>query len=140
MPQSSNIKNVKVSTDGKPDEGITTKQNYTAIRYGNEKGSLAFGHIHKDAAVTSGVMLRTPDAEHQFSLDIDGERKGWTTSTGPGNFQVECGSANEEDQDSLILNAKNGNIMITATNGKIRMQGNDIEIIAISYKGDGGNI
>ena len=140
MPQSSNIKNVKVSTDGKPDEGITTKQNYTAIRYGNEKGSLAFGHIHKDAAVTSGVMLRTPDAEHQFSLDIDGERKGWTTSTGPGNFQVECGSANEEDQDSLILNAKNGNIMITATNGKIRMQGNDIEIIAISNKGDGGNI
>ena len=140
MPQSSNIKNVKVSTDGKPDEGITTKQNYTAIRYGNEKGSLAFGHIHKDAAVTSGVMLRTPYAEHQFSLDIDGERKGWTTSTGPGNFQVECGSANEEDQDSLILNAKNGNIMITATNGKIRMQGNDIEIIAISNKGDGGNI
>ena len=140
MPQSDNIKNVKVSTDGKPDEGITTKQNYTAIRYGNEKGSLAFGHIHKDAADTSGVMLRTPDAEHQFSLEIDGERKGWTTSTGPGNFQVECGSANDEDQDSLILNAKNGNIMITATNGKIRMQGNDIEIIAISNKGDGGNI
>ena len=47
---------------------------------------------------------------------MDGQRKGWTTSTGPGNFNVECGSANEEAQDSLILNAKNGNILITATN------------------------
>ena len=35
---------------------------------------------------------------------------------------------------SLILNAKNGNILITATNGKIRLQGTDIELVAV---GDG---
>lgn len=131
MPQSQNIKNSKSGT---------TKQNYTAIRYGNEKGSISFGHIDKAGSVTSGVMLQTPDAEHQLSLDIDGEREGWTSCTSPGNFQVECGSANEEAQDSLILNAKNGNIDITATNGKIRLQGTDIEIIAIGDKGDRGNI
>jgi hypothetical protein len=85
-------------------------------------------------------MLQTPDSEHQLSLDIDGEREGWTTSTSPGNFQVECGSANEEAEDSLILNAKNGNIMITATNGKIRLQGTDIELVAIGANGDRGNI
>ena len=85
-------------------------------------------------------MLETPDGEHQLSLDLDGERTGWTVSTSPGNFQVECGSANEEPEDSLILNAKNGNICITATNGKIRLQGTDIELIAIGDKGDRGNI
>lgn len=132
MPQSQNIDNTKDSK--------TSKKNYSAIRYGNEKGSISFGHIAKGAEVTSGVMLQTPDAEHQLSLDIDGEREGWTTSTSPGNFQVECGSANEEAEDSLILNAKNGNIMITATNGKIRLQGTDIELVAIGANGDRGNI
>ena len=71
------------------------KQNYTAVRYGNEKGSIKFGHIHKKADVTAGVMLDTPDGRHQFSLDIDGQRKGWTSSTSPGHFQVECGSDKE---------------------------------------------
>ena len=132
MPQSQNIDNTKDSP--------STKKNYSAIRYGNEKGSISFGHIHKDAAVTSGVMLQTPDAEHSITLDVDGEREGWTSVVQPGNFQVECGSANEEPQDSLILNAKNGNICITATNGKIRLQGTDIELIAIGDKGDRGNI
>ena len=132
MPQSQNIDNTKDSP--------STKKNYSAIRYGNEKGSISFGHIHKDAAVTSGVMLQTPDAEHSITLDVDGEREGWTSVVQPGNFQVECGSANEEPEDSLILNAKNGNICITATNGKIRLQGTDIELIAIGDKGDRGNI
>lgn len=118
----------------------TAKQNYTAITYGNDHGAISFGHIHKQGDVTAAVMLQTPDGEHQFSLDKDGKRKGWTTSTCPGNFQVECGSANKEAQDSLILNAKNGNIIIKANNGKIRLEGTDIELIAVGEGGSKGNI
>jgi len=118
----------------------TAKQNFTAIRYGNDHGSISFGNIHKQGDVTAAVMLQTPDGEHQFSLDKDGQRKGWTTSTGPGNFQVECGSANKEAQDSLILNAKNGNIIIKANNGKIRLEGTDIELHAVGEGGSKGNI
>ena len=118
----------------------SAKQNYTAIKYGNNQGSIAFGQIHKQGDVTSSVMLETPDGEHQLSLDLDGERTGWTVSTSPGNFQVECGSANQEAEDSLVLNAKNGNILITATNGKIRMQGTDIELVAVGEGGAKGNI
>ena len=118
----------------------TAKQNYNEVGWGNDKGSVRMGHIHKQGDVTAGVILQTPDAEHQFSMDIDGQRKGWTTSTGPGAFSVECGSAMEEAQDSLILNAKNGNICITATNGKIRLQATDIELIAVGEGGSKGNI
>ena len=121
-------------------KGGSAKQNYTALRYGNNQGSIAFGQIHKQGDVTSSVMLETPDGEHQLSLDLDGERTGWTVSTSPGNFQVECGSANKEAEDSLVLNAKNGNILITATNGKIRMQGTDIELVAVGEGGAKGNI
>jgi hypothetical protein len=118
----------------------TSKQNYTAIRYGNDHGSISFGHIHKQGDVTSSVMLQTPDANHSFFLDKDGQRKGWTTSISPGNFQVECGSENQESEDSLILNAKNGNIIIKANNGKIRLEGTDIELIAVGEGGSKGNI
>ena len=121
-------------------KGGSAKQNYTALRYGNNQGSIAFGQIHKQGDVTSSVMLETPDGEHQLSLDLDGERTGWTCSTSPGNFQVECGSANQEAEDSLVLNAKNGNIIIMATNGKIRMQATDIELVAVGEGGAKGNI
>ena len=118
----------------------SAKQNYTAIKYGNNQGTIAFGQIHKQGDVTSAVMLETPDGEHQLSLDLDGERTGWTCSTSPGNFQVECGSANQEAADSAVINAKNGNIILLATNGKIRMQATDIELIAVGEGGAKGNI
>jgi len=120
--------------------GDGSKENYTEYEIKNDKGSVRLGSIDKQAAVTSGVSLNTPDGEHVFKLDIDGPRKGWTTSTGPGNFNVECGSANEEAQDTIMINAKNGNINIVATNGKIRLQGTDIELVAVGSGDDRGNI
>ncbi len=118
----------------------TAKQNFVAQQYGNSKGHIAFGKIHKQGDVTQGVSLNVPDGEHQLSLDIDGPREGWTCSTSPGNFQVECGSANEEEVDSLILEAKNGNIIIKASNGKIRMEATDIEMVTTGDGGGKGNI
>ena len=117
------------------------KQNYSAVRTGTDKGSISFGHIDKKATVTSGVKLDTPDGRHQLNLEIDGKRKGWTSSTSPGNFQVECGSDNVEADTTCVINALNGDICITATNGKIRLQGTDIELVAIGEGEQGkGNI
>ena len=118
----------------------TAKQNYTAIRYGNDHGSVSFGHIHKQGDVTAGVMLQTSDSNHSIFMDKDGQRKGWTTLTAPGNVQIEAGSANQEAQDTLMINSKNGNILITASNGKIRLEGTDIELIATGEGGSKGNI
>lgn len=118
----------------------TAKQNYTAIRYGNDHGSISFGHIHEKADVTAAVILQTPDGRHQLSMDKDGPRKGWTTLTAPGNIQMEAGGDNQEAQDTLMINAKNGNILIVASNGKIRLEGTDIELIATGEGGSKGNI
>ena len=117
------------------------KQNYTAVRYGTDKGSIKFGHIHKKADVTAGVMLETPDGRHAFYMDVDKPRKGWTTSTSPGNFQVMCGLDNEEAGNSMMLEAWNGDISIIARNGKIRLQATDIEMVAVGEAEEGkGNI
>ncbi len=120
--------------------GNNLKQNFTAIKYGNDHGSIAFGKIHKKADVTSDIMLAASDGEHFMSMDKDGQRTGWTTIMSPGNFQVECGSNREESDDACMINAKNGNIDIIATNGKIRLQATDIELIAVGGSVDKGNI
>ena len=116
------------------------KQNYTAIGLGNDKGSFQSGRVHKQGDVTAGPGLYTPDGEHQLSLDIDGKREGWTVSTSPGAFQVECGSKMEEAENAVIITAVNGDVSIVATNGKIRLQGTDIELVAVGEGQTKGNI
>jgi len=118
----------------------TAKQNYTAIRYGNDHGSVSFGHIHKDGAVTSDVLLQASDGRHGLTMDKDGPRKGWTTITAPGSISIMGGLDNTEAQDTVFINAQNGNVDIIATNGKIRLQGTDIELIAVGEGGSKGNV
>jgi len=135
--------NPTTSNDRLPNKsggGNNLKQNFTAIKYGNDHGSIAFGKIHKKADVTSDIMLAASDGEHFMSMDKDGQRTGWTTIMSPGNFQVECGSNREESNDTCMINAKNGNIDIIATNGKIRLQATDIELVAVGGSVDKGNI
>jgi hypothetical protein len=118
-------------------EGNNLKKTYTTVKYSNDHGSITFGHIDRESSVISDVMLRGSDGEHFFSMDKDGERNGWTTSMCPGNFQVECGSNRKKDDDTCMINAKNGNIDIIATNGKIRLQANSIELVAVGDNSEG---
>lgn len=126
--------------EGALPQNNTSKKSYTTIRYGNDHGSISFGHIHQDAAVTSDILLQASDGRHGITLDKDGSRKGWTTITSPGNFSLKCGMDNTEAQDSLFINAENGNINIIATNGKLRFQATDIEFVAVGEGGSKGNI
>jgi len=131
---------VKNASGNQDRDSSTAKQNYTAQTWSNEHGSITLGQVDYVGSVTSAFFVEAKDARHTFSLDNDGTRKGWTTSTSPGAFQVECGSDRVEAEDSLILEAKNGNIVIKAHNGKIRLQGTDIELIAIGEGETKGNI
>ena len=120
----------------------TAKQNYTAQTIGkNEKGSVWIGPIHKQGDVTSAVVLRNEqDRTHQLCLDIDGERPGSTTSTSPGKLQLTCGDNMKEAEDSCLIHAHNGNIIIKASNGKIRMEATDIEMVTTGEGETKGNI
>lgn len=134
MPTANNSKNTRNSN--------TSKKSYTTIRQGNDHGSINFGHIHQKADVISDVLLQASDGRHSISLDKDGVRKGWTTHTAPGNFQVRCGfdEGRTKEQDAMMICADNGNINIIALNGKIRLVADDIEFVAVGEKPSEGNI
>lgn len=127
----------------------TAQQNYTSQTIGkNEKGSVWIGAIHKQGDNTSAVALRNEqDGEHQLCLDIGPDRRSTTTSTSPGKFQVDCGKypwiedrAEKEAMESCLIHAHNGNIIIKASNGKIRMEATDIEMCTTGKGSTKGNI
>lgn len=117
----------------------TAKRNYTALEYGNDHGSIAFGKVHKKGDVTSSVMIQAKDGRHRFYMDNDGQRPGYTTLTSPGTTQIRSGMDLDAEQDGIVLIADNGDIDIIASNGKIRMVADDIELVAVGAL-DQGNI
>ena len=123
-----------------PNPTKTAEQNYCGIKYGNEKGSISMGQVHEKGDVTSGIMLQTPDSEHNFTMDISGKRKGHSILTSPGNVSVKCGMTNAESAESMSITADKGNICITATKGKIRMKCQDFELVTLGKGTDSGNI
>ena len=125
---------------GDRDGGNNLKQTYTGWKNTTDHGSIYFGKIHQNSDVIADFAVLCSDGEHFMSMDKDGQRPGWTTFMGPGCFQVECGSNREKSQDAVMINAKNGNIDIVASNGKIRLQANDIELIAVGEDTSEGNI
>jgi len=120
---------------------LTSKRNYTATRYGNDHGSISFGHLHKSGDVTSDVLLQASDGRHHITLEKDGDkRKGSTIIAAPGNFALRCGDDKTEAEDTCWINAVNGNIQLVATKGKIILQAEDVIIKAVGEGGSKGNI
>jgi lipopolysaccharide assembly outer membrane protein LptD (OstA) len=139
--QNLNEKCLPKNTKNNRQKGQAKKSN-TTISYGNDHGSIKFGQISQRADTTSDVLLQASDGRQALTMDKNGPRKGWTTITAPGNFQVRCGfdEGRKKEQDAMLLCADNGNINIVAVNGKIRLEADDIEIIARGEKTSEGNV
>ena len=127
----------------------TAEKNYTSLCIGsNEKGGVFLGGISKDGAVTNAVKLENKqDGEHQFCLEIDNNRRSSTTSTSPGRLSLTCGRypwiddrEEKEALDSCLIHAHHGNIIIKASNGKIRMEATDIEMVTTGEGETKGNV
>ena len=130
-------KNSKIANNR---DSNTAESNFHTIKYGQKDGSISFGRISKDGSCISDVLLQAEDGRHQISMDKNGPRKGWTSATCPGNFQVLCGMDKDGETESMVLCAQNGNISIRAINGRIRLEALDIDIIAKGTAPERGNI
>jgi hypothetical protein len=117
------------------------KESPNYVKYGTAEGQLEFGHLHLgtegelESDVTSGVMLQAYDSRHYMTMDIDGVRKGWTLNRSPGPTQTICASddagivGNEKGIGYFLL-SENGDIVIRAPKGRIRLSALDIDIRA----------
>jgi len=121
---------------------MSQKKNYHTIRYGTAEGEIKFGHIHTDN-VRSAVMLRSGHTfKHYITMDSDGKdhRKHGTICRSPGSFQIKAGDSVPDEQPGIYLDAKNGDIVIRAAAGRIRLEAIDIDVRATGSEGKRGNI
>ena len=127
---------------------MAQRKNYHTVRYGTRDGEIQFGHIHQDNN-ESAVMLRSGhDPLHYVTMDHTGKevRKHSTICKSPGSFLVKAGinakkSKNNESNDTgILLDSESGDIIIKAAKGKLRIEAQDIELIAKGYNGKTGMI
>jgi len=113
--------------------------NYNTIRYGNSDAEIKFGHINDDGKISSFTIRSGHEANHYISLESEGEphRKHGTIARSTGSFQVKAGDNVPYGQPGIYYDAVNGDIVLNARNGRIRLIAENIDILA--QGGDNSN-
>jgi hypothetical protein len=117
--------------------------NYHQYRLGNDHGEIRFGHVHDDENI-AGVLLRTgaDGGRHYIQMDSSGDvnqgRKGCTMNVCPGSYSVMAGADVAKETPAIYQIAENGDIIIGAPRGRIRIFAQNIEIIAQGPDGENG--
>ena len=109
---------------------MSEKKNYWTQAIGTQDALIQFGGVSSEKDVTSSFKVRALDGRHFFTMDQDGQRKGWTTLVSPGATQVITGEELVKGQNAIFVEAENGDIIIKATDGNIRFEGDKIEFVA----------
>jgi hypothetical protein len=123
-----------------------SKQNYNTIRYGNSDGELKFGHIHDDNKISAFIVRSGRESNHYITMESEGEphRKHGTICRSTGAFQIKAGdnvkSSGIKENIGVYIEAVDGDIVLNAGNGRIRLIGENIDFIARGGDGQNGVI
>lgn len=118
---------------------MTKTKNYHTIGYGNKDGELKFGHIHEDGVLSSFLVRSGYEPLHYISLDATGEkhRQHGTICRSMGSFQVLAADNVPDEQPGIFLHSENGDIVLNAPHGRVRILAKNIDLITTG--GDGRN-
>lgn len=112
--------------------------NYESKVVQTKDGAIRYGHIHQDQ-VKSSVMLQGQGGLEYITIDQTAPRKGWISTRARGRYQVVCGDNIPKGQPGMYFDAASGDIVIK-TKGRIRIEAENIDMIAKGSDGSNGNI
>jgi len=121
---------------------MSETKNYEAIRYGTKDGELKFGHIHQDNTLSAAMIRSGSESLHYITLDATGEdfRKNGTICRSKGAFQVKAGDSVKDGNPGVYIDAVNGDLVLRAPNGRVRIEGINVDIKAEGSDGKNGVI
>ena len=123
---------------------MAEKKNYNTIRYGNNDGEIKFGHIHDDEEVSAFIVRSGYNSKHYMTMDATGDgpqgRKNGTINRAPGSYAIKAGDDVQDSVPAIWVEAVNGDIVLSATRGRIRMQAKNIELLAEGGDNENGHI
>lgn len=108
---------------------MTTQLEHVQVKKEHPFGALEIGVICDDGVVT-GIGLQGRNSLHYIHLDATGDRAGWTLMRNPGVFEIKCGDNVNPNSIGLDIECLNGDICLSAPNGRIRLNALDIDILA----------
>ena len=109
---------------------MSEKTNYWTKKISAQDACIIFGGISPEKDVRSSFQVKALDGRHFFTMDQDGQRKGWTTLVSPGTTQIKSGLDLKAGQNAIFVEAENGDIIVKATDGNIRFEGDKIDFVA----------
>jgi len=105
---------------------------HNPVKLSDSYGHLKFGHINPNNAL-AGVLLRNGHpgqaSEHYMMMMSTGAQKGGTINRCPGVYQIHCGERPVTDI-GFMLNVAEGDIVLRANRGRIRMEAENVDIHA----------
>ena len=118
------------------------KKNLYCIRYGNSDGELKMGHITGDNEITAFLIRSGYFYDHyiEFGATGDRSRAGGTICKSPGAFQVKAGSNCGVEDNAVFMMAENGDIHLSAPQGKVIIDAKNILLKASGGGGGNGKI
>ena len=133
---------------------MAKKENFHPYYIGTEHGRFSFGHVRDSNEISACMLQSGPDGgRHYIVMEETGSAeegtKGSTKSYCPGTFTVKSGKdivnyPDDEDEPRNIpaiwYEAENGDIIIKAPRGRIKLEAESIELTAKGIDGKSGNI
>ena len=133
---------------------MAKKESFHPYFTGTEHGRLSFGTIRKNNEISACMLQSGPDGgRHYITMDSTGNKekgmRGSTKSFSPGTLTVKTGkdivnyekdSKEPNNITGIWCEAENGDIIIKASHGKIRLEAEDVIINANGFDGKSGNI
>lgn len=108
------------------------KPSWDYSRFGNGQGEMRLGDVHIDGTKLAALIRNVnanKAADHFMGFASSGKLNGSTWNVCPGVYQIICGTT-PVDSVSYLSYAKNGDMIIGAPNGRIRIFAKDIELVA----------
>ena len=133
---------------------MTKKESFHPYFVGTEHGRLSFGTIRKNNEISACMLQSGPDGgRHYVTMDSTGNKedgmRGSTKAFCPGTLTVKSGkdienytvpSTEPNNIPAIWCEAENGDIIIKASRGKIRIEAEDIVLNANGFDGKSGTI
>ena len=133
---------------------MSQKINYHQQYIGNDHGEISFGNVRAANQIAAFQVVNKHDAgRHYIIMQETGDKnvgiRGSTKVYCPGTFEVRTGkdiknysknSNNPENQQAIFYEAENGDIVLSAPRGKIKLQAEAIELNAKGFDGKTGVI
>ena len=133
---------------------MAKKENFHPYYIGTEHGRLSFGHVRDSNEIAACMLQSGPDGgRHYIVMEETGSAeegtKGSTKSYCPGTFTVKSGKdivnypeGKDEPRNipAIWYEAENGDIIIKAPRGRIKLEAESIELTAKGFDGRTGNI